>query len=186
MSFSPHANLPLPQYLSHTLSPLLPIFTDSLPSSTRSAQRTLSTAADELYLVGRMMSSLGLYSENEDADELGERELLFMAVPWVLGEVEGRRGVVREDSGLGGGIRGARGDGRDGGEEGMEGMEQVGGVRMDGRAGAVRRSDVSLPSGFITHGAFGSSSAFGPGDDLGTKQAESQPRAEQAGSNCEV
>lgn len=83
------------------------------------------------------MSSLGLYSENEDADELGERELVFMSVAWVLGEVEGRRGIVREAGPAG---RGGTGD------EGRDEVEEVGGVRMDGRAGAVRRSDVSNAS----------------------------------------
>lgn len=123
---SPNPNLPLPQFLSSTLQPLLPIFNDSIPSSTTSAQSTLSTAADNLYLIGRMMSSLGLYSENEDVDELGERELVFMAAAWVLGEVEGRRGVTR--------LEGGGGRQEDGGE---------GGVSMDGRIGAVKRSDVS-------------------------------------------
>lgn len=40
-----------------------------------------------------MLSSLGVFSDNESVDELGDRELVFATVGWVLGEAEARLGV---------------------------------------------------------------------------------------------
>lgn len=93
MSSSQQTNLPLPQYYAKTLQSLLPIFDDSLPLSEPSTQAQLAKATDDLYLISRMLTSLGVFSDNEGLDELGDRELVFMTVPWVLGEAEAKGGL---------------------------------------------------------------------------------------------
>jgi hypothetical protein len=90
---TPSTNLPLPQFYARTLRSLLPIFDDTLPLSDASTQAQLSTGIDELYIVGRMLSTLGVFSDNETADELGDRELVFMTAAWVLGEAEAKTGL---------------------------------------------------------------------------------------------
>jgi hypothetical protein len=90
---SSSTNLPLPQYYARTLRALLPIFEDAVPLSDEGTQATLSQALEDLYLVSRMLGSLGVFSDNESADELGERELIFMTAAWVLGEAEGKGGL---------------------------------------------------------------------------------------------
>ena len=90
---SEQTNLPLPLFLSQTLSTLLPILTDDLPLSAPSSQAILQKGLDDLYLVARMITSLGVFSENEEVEELGDSELVFMATGWVLGEVEGKTGL---------------------------------------------------------------------------------------------
>lgn len=47
--------------------------------------------------MGRMITSLGVFSENEDVEELGNGEIGFMAVGWVVGEVEGKMGLGGRD-----------------------------------------------------------------------------------------
>lgn len=91
------SNLPLPQFYGETLSPLLPIIDDTLSSTDPSAQTTLATALDNLHLIGRMITSLGVFSENESADELGDGEIRFMSLGWVIGECEGKQGLGGRD-----------------------------------------------------------------------------------------
>ncbi len=40
-----------------------------------------------------MISSVGLFSDNEELEDLGDQEMVFMSVGWVRGEVEGRIGT---------------------------------------------------------------------------------------------
>ncbi|WWD22037.1 hypothetical protein CI109_106525 [Kwoniella shandongensis] len=89
------SNLPLPLFYAQTLRSLLPIFDDTLSLSSAEAQSTLSSALDSLYLIQRMLRTLGVFSENESAEEIADGELVFMSVGWVLGGCE-------EKSGLGG------------------------------------------------------------------------------------
>lgn len=90
---SQQSNLPLPQYYAQTLNSLLPILDDTLPATEESTQTQLSKAIDDLYLISRMLTSLGVFSDNEEVDELGDRELVFMTTPFVLGEAETRGGL---------------------------------------------------------------------------------------------
>lgn len=84
---------PLPVFYAKTLGSLLLIFDDTLSLSDPSARAILSTAFDQLYLTSRIITSLGVFSENESVEELGENELVFMTVGWVIAEVEGRGGL---------------------------------------------------------------------------------------------
>lgn len=86
-------HLPLPLYFAQILNTLLPIFNDDVSSSLATSQAKLGRALDDLYLVSRMITSLGIFSENEEVEELGDGELVFLATGWVLGEVEGRTGL---------------------------------------------------------------------------------------------
>ncbi|OCF59109.1 hypothetical protein L486_03610 [Kwoniella mangroviensis CBS 10435] len=90
-------NLPLPQFYSQTLSTLQPIFDDTLPISDSSTQSTLTSALDNLYLIQRMINSLGVFSENESIDEIGEKEVVFMSVNWVIGAAEEKGGLGGRD-----------------------------------------------------------------------------------------
>ncbi|KAK8846728.1 hypothetical protein IAR55_005815 [Kwoniella newhampshirensis] len=89
------SDLPLPLFYAQTLRSLLPISDDTLSLSSAEAQSTLSSALDNLYLIQRILTSLGVFSENETAEEVGDGELVFMSAGWVLGGCE-------EKSGLGG------------------------------------------------------------------------------------
>lgn len=91
-------NLPLPQYYAQTLRALLPIFDDSLPLSEASTQAKLQECLTDLYLISRMLASLGIFSSNEDVDELSEKELVFMSVPYILGESESKTGLGGYDA----------------------------------------------------------------------------------------
>lgn len=91
-------NLPLPQFYARALRNLLPVLDGTLPPREDSTQAQLKSAIDDLYVVGRMLSSLGVFSDNERADELGDRELVFMTVGWVLGESETRMGFGGPDA----------------------------------------------------------------------------------------
>ncbi|GFZ49122.1 hypothetical protein JCM24511_06872 [Saitozyma sp. JCM 24511] len=93
MSSEPPTNLPLPQFYARTLTSLLPLFNDVLSPSSPGAQDLLRTALDELYLIARMIVSLGVFSENESAEELGDGELVFMTLGWVIGEAEAKAGL---------------------------------------------------------------------------------------------
>jgi immunoglobulin-binding protein 1 len=86
-------NLPLPVFFAQTLQSLIPMFDDTLSSSDPSAQYTLITALDNLHLISRLLTSLGVFSQNETVDELGDGELLFMTVVWVIAECEGKGGL---------------------------------------------------------------------------------------------
>jgi hypothetical protein len=86
-------NLPLPLFLSQTLHTLLPILNDEQPLSSPASQAILAKGLDDLYLVARMITSLGVFSENEGVEELGDGELVFMATGWILGEVEAKTGL---------------------------------------------------------------------------------------------
>ncbi len=86
----PSRTLTLPQLLSHTLSSLLPIFTDALSTSTPTAQSLLAASIRDLDLIERMLSSLGVFSANEGLEDVADGEMVFMAEQWVRGEVEGR------------------------------------------------------------------------------------------------
>jgi immunoglobulin-binding protein 1 len=93
MSPEPPTNLPLPQFYARTLTSLVPLFDDVLSPSSPGAQDLLRTALDELYLIARMIVSLGVFSENESAEELGDGELVFMTLGWVIGEAEAKAGL---------------------------------------------------------------------------------------------
>lgn len=83
-------SLTLPQLLAHTLTTLLPIFTDTLSSSSPTAQSLLATARTDLDLIERILSSLGVFSQNETLEDVADGEMVFMVEQWVRGEVEGR------------------------------------------------------------------------------------------------
>lgn len=93
----PTTNLPLPQFYERALRTLLPILDGSVSVTEDGTQAKLKSAIDDLYLIGRMLSSLSVFSDNEDIEELGERELVFMTVGWVLGEAETRSGLGGPD-----------------------------------------------------------------------------------------
>lgn len=95
------SNLPLPQFYGETLASLLPILDDSLSSTDSAVQTTLNKALDNLHLIGRMITSLGVFSENETSDELGDGELRFMSLGWVIGECEGKLGLGGRDDRVG-------------------------------------------------------------------------------------
>lgn len=86
-------SLPLPQLFSKTLQSLLPVFDDTITSSDPSAQSSLTTALDNLHLISRMLTSLGVFSTNESVDELGDGEMVFMTIGWVVAECEGKGGL---------------------------------------------------------------------------------------------
>ena len=86
-------DLPLPQFYAQTLQNLLPIFDDTISLSDTSAQSTLSVALDNLHLISRMLTSLGVFSANESIDELGDGEMVFMSLGWVIAECEGKGGL---------------------------------------------------------------------------------------------
>lgn len=86
-------NVPLPQFYGAVLRALTPIFDGDVSVGDEAVQAQLAKATDELYLISRMITSLGLFSPNESADELSDRDLLFMSVPWVLAEAEQRGGL---------------------------------------------------------------------------------------------
>jgi len=91
------SNLPLPQFYAQTLVQIAPIIDDTLSSSDPSVLSTLSSALNDLHLIGRMMTSLGVFSENEGVEEIGDGELRFMSLGWVVGECEGRLGLQGRD-----------------------------------------------------------------------------------------
>lgn len=93
-SAQPSTNLPLPQFYARALRNLLPILDGDVPFGAAETQSQLQQATDDLYLIGRMLSSLNVFSDNESIDELGERELVFMTVGWALGEAESRGGML--------------------------------------------------------------------------------------------
>lgn len=91
-------NLPFPQFYAQTLRSLAPILDDTLSTSLQSTQDILQKAINDLYLISRMLTSLGVFSSNEGIEELADGELVFMTVPWALSEAEGRGGLGgRED-----------------------------------------------------------------------------------------
>ena len=91
------SNLPLPQFYAQTLGRIAPIIDDTISSSDPSVQSTLSSALNDLHLIGRMMTSLGVFSENEGVEEIGDGELRFMSLGWVVGECEGKLGLQGRD-----------------------------------------------------------------------------------------
>lgn len=93
----PDTNLPLPQFYARALRTLLPILDGDVSAVAPETQSSLQSAIDDLYVIGRMLSSLGVFSDNESVDELGERELVFMTAAWVLGEAETRGGLGGND-----------------------------------------------------------------------------------------
>lgn len=86
-------NLPLPQFYAQTLNTILPVFDDTLSTSDIAAQNLLSSALDNLHLISRMITSLGVFSDNESVDEVGDGELIFMTLPWVIAECESKGGL---------------------------------------------------------------------------------------------
>lgn len=86
-------NVPLPQFYAQVLRALQPILDGDVSLGDEAVQAQLAKATDELYLVSRMIQSLGVFSPNESAEELSDRDLLFMTVPWVMGEAEQRGGL---------------------------------------------------------------------------------------------
>lgn len=84
------SNLTLPALYTRALRSLLPIFNDDISTSLPSTQQTLQDALTDLDLVIRMSSTLGVFSDNESMDDVGDAELPLMAVEWIKGEVLGR------------------------------------------------------------------------------------------------
>ncbi|KAG7528141.1 hypothetical protein FFLO_06380 [Filobasidium floriforme] len=84
------SNLTLPALYVRALRSLLPIFNDDISTSLPSTQQTLQDALTDLDLVIRMSSTLGVFSDNESMDDVGDAELPLMAVEWIKGEVLGR------------------------------------------------------------------------------------------------
>jgi hypothetical protein len=83
-------SLTLPALLTRTLTSLLPIFTDQISTSLPAAQQTLPAALADLALARRMIDTLGIFSTNESMEDVADGEMVFMAVDWVVGEVQGR------------------------------------------------------------------------------------------------
>ncbi|KAI5451919.1 Type 2A phosphatase-associated protein 42 [Naganishia albida] len=83
-------SLTLPALLTRTLQSLLPIFTDQISTSLPSAQQTLHAALADLALARRMIDTLGIFSTNESMEDVADGEMVYMAVDWVVAEVQGR------------------------------------------------------------------------------------------------
>lgn len=90
-------HLPLPAFLAQTLESLLPVLSDEQPLSSSVSQTILAKGLDDLYLVARMITTLGVFSENENIEELGDGALIFMATGWILGDIESRTGLSGYD-----------------------------------------------------------------------------------------
>ena len=88
------SNLPLPQFYAQILQPLVTIFDDTVSASDPASQLTLAVALDDLHLTARMLTSLGVFSTNESMDELGDSEMVFMTLGWVVAECEGKGGLT--------------------------------------------------------------------------------------------
>ena len=84
------SNLTLPALYGRALRSLLPIFNDEVSTSLASTQQTLQDSLTDLDLVIRMSSTLGVFSDNESMDDVGDGELPLMAVEWIKAEVLGR------------------------------------------------------------------------------------------------
>ncbi|GHJ85265.1 hypothetical protein NliqN6_1667 [Naganishia liquefaciens] len=83
-------SLTLPALLSQTLTSLLPIFDDTLSTSLPQAQSLLRTSLADLGLARRMIDALGIFSDNESMEDVGDGEMVYMCVDWIVGEVQGR------------------------------------------------------------------------------------------------
>lgn len=90
LKMSSNNSLTLPALLSRTLTSLLPIFDDTLSTSLPQAQTLLRTALADLALARRMIDALGIFSDNESMEDVGDGEMVYMCVDWVVGEVQGR------------------------------------------------------------------------------------------------
>jgi immunoglobulin-binding protein 1 len=84
------SSLTLPALFSRTLKSLIPIFTDELSTSLPTVQDTLHNAITDLDLAIRMMATLGVFSDNEEMEDVGDSELVYMTVEWIKAEVQGR------------------------------------------------------------------------------------------------
>lgn len=80
----------LPTLYADTLSNLVPVFDDTLSLSSNQAQEILQDAHEKLNVIAKMLTSLGVFSTNEEMDELGDGEMVFATLDWVRAEVEGR------------------------------------------------------------------------------------------------
>lgn len=87
------SSLPIPLLYAQTLRNLLPLLDDTTPSSSSSYQPTLQKCLDDLHLISRMITSLGIFSDNESLSELSDGAMVFMTISWVVGETESRGGV---------------------------------------------------------------------------------------------
>ena len=86
-------DLPLPRFYAQTLTCLIPIVDDTLSTSSSVAQAILITALDDLYLISRTLTSLGVFSDNETIEELGDGQIVFMTLAWVIAECEAKSGI---------------------------------------------------------------------------------------------
>ncbi|KAJ9107828.1 hypothetical protein QFC19_002734 [Naganishia cerealis] len=86
----PTTSLTLPALLSRTLNALLPVFNDELSTSLPQVQQLLQNSLTDLILARRMIDTLGIFSENESLEDIGDNEMVYMAVDWVFAEVQSR------------------------------------------------------------------------------------------------
>lgn len=90
MASSSQTSATLPTLYANTLTDLAPVFDDTLSLSSEQAQSILKDAHEKLNLIAKMLTSLGVFSTNEELEELGDGEMVFASLDWVRAEVEGR------------------------------------------------------------------------------------------------
>ncbi|KAL5489940.1 TAP42 [Sanghuangporus weigelae] len=70
----------------------------SLPTIEDETQKLVESALEDLNLLSSRIQDLGLFSPNESLDEVTTRDLVYMTVPFVLGELESNaRATERDD-----------------------------------------------------------------------------------------
>ncbi|KAL5511278.1 TAP42 [Sanghuangporus vaninii] len=70
----------------------------SLPTIEDETQKLVESALIDLNLLSSRIQDLGLFSPNESLDEVTTRDLVYMSVPFVLGELESNaRATERDD-----------------------------------------------------------------------------------------
>lgn len=86
----PTSSLTLPALLSRTLTSLLPVFKDEVSTSQPEVQQLLQDSLADLILARRMIDTLGVFSENESMEDIGDNEMVYLAVDWLYAEVQSR------------------------------------------------------------------------------------------------
>ncbi|KAJ9128362.1 hypothetical protein QFC24_000655 [Naganishia onofrii] len=86
----PTSSLTLPALLSRTLTSLLPVFNDEVSTSQPEVQQLLQDSLADLILARRMIDTLGVFSENESMEDIGDNEMVYLAVDWLFAEVQSR------------------------------------------------------------------------------------------------
>ncbi|KAL5529587.1 hypothetical protein ACEPAG_5572 [Sanghuangporus baumii] len=93
---SSEASIPLQALYSRALKAASKA--SSLPTIEDETQKLVESALEDLNLLSSRIQDLGLFSPNESLDEVTTRDLVYMTVPFVLGELESNaRATERDD-----------------------------------------------------------------------------------------